>query len=112
MIKLKDKDGNPIIGQRTSEVPVVHDIEVAGQETTERRNYHFDVTGLALSATHLDGVNKLIADLFIEGKLDPLNVSDGSHTFKQLYTQIEELREANIRAERRVDQLLKLNSNE
>jgi hypothetical protein len=108
MLKIKDKDGNPIIGQRISEIAEVHDVQPIQQATSERRNYHYDVTGLPLSATNLDGVNRLIQDLFYQGEIDVMNISDGTFTFKQLYDQIATLREEKVVAENRIDQLIKL----
>jgi len=111
MIKIKDKDGNPIIGQRISEIAEVHSVQPVQQETSERRNYHFDVTNLPLSATYVDGINRLIQDNFLEGRIDVMNISDGSRTFKDLYEEVNKLREEKIVAENRIDQLIKLATN-
>lgn len=107
MVNIRDKNGNLIIGARASEQPIMHDVETAGENVTTR-TYTFTVQGLPFAASHTDGVNKVIQDLFIQGQLDPINISDGTHTFKYLYNEIAKLRQEKEVAEQRIDKLLKL----
>lgn len=89
MIKKRDKDGNIVLGIPTAPAP--NEPLPPVEAVSETRYYDFHVEGLPLNATNTDAINAAIRDLTAQGLVELNKISNGVHTFEELYKIIQEL---------------------
>lgn len=84
MVNLRNKNGDLILGAR--EVPAGESVdEMINDLSKTKQTIAIKVDGLSWEDRDLQALNKAIEDLHNSGSIDKLDISNGTHTFRELY---------------------------